>query len=211
MYDLILFDLDGTLLDSDQMIIETFKELYPLYRPDYHPSVEHILSFSGPQITETLKKEFPDGDQKLLLKEFRERSTKNYVKYSKLYPGVEEMIAELNRRQIPFGVVTNKHRYATDYTYELFGINGLIPFTVCADEVKHLKPAGDGIHQCMEHFGIKDPQKVLYVGDGQIDFLTAKNAGVKFAYVDWSTRRLEKDAIIDLHIKNYQQFLEEII
>ena len=210
MYDLILFDLDGTLLDSDQMIIETFKELYPLYRPGYHPSVEHILSFSGPQITETLKKEFPDGDQELLLKEFRERSTKNYVKYSKLYPGVKEMIVELNRRQIPFGVVTNKHRYATDYTYELFGITGLIPFTVCADEVEHLKPAGDGIHQCMKHFGVKDPQKVLYVGDGQIDFLTAKNAGVKFAYVDWSTRHLEKDAKIDLHIKNYQQFLEEI-
>ncbi len=211
MYDLILFDLDGTLLDSDQMIIETFKELYPLYRPGYNPSVEHILSFSGPQITETLKKEFPDGDQVLLLKEFRERSTKNYVKYSKLYPGVVEMLKELNNRKIPFAVVTNKHRYATDYTYKLFNVDSLIPFTICADEVEHLKPAGDGVLQCMEHFGVKDPQKVIYVGDGQIDYLTAKNADVKFAYVDWSTRKLEGGAIIDLHIKNYQQFLEEIV
>lgn len=210
MYDLILFDLDGTLLDSDQMIIETFKELYPLYRPGYNPSVEHILSFSGPQITETLKKEFPDGDQVLLLKEFRERSTKNYVKYSKLYPGVLEMLKELKNRKIPFAVVTNKHRYATDYTYKLFKVDGLIPFTVCADEVEHLKPAGDGVLQCMEHFGVKDPQNVIYVGDGQIDYLTAKNAGVRFAYVDWSTRKLEGGAQIDLHIKNYQQFLEEI-
>lgn len=211
MYDLVLFDLDGTLLDSDQMIIETFKELYPLYRPGYQPSIEHILSFSGPQITETLKKEFPDGDQALLLKEFRERSTKNYDKYAKLYPGVVELLKTLNNKKIPFAVVTNKHRYATDYTYKLFGITDLIPFTVCADEVKHLKPAGDGVLQCMEHFGVKDPQKVIYIGDGQIDYLSAKNAGVKFGYVDWSTRSLEKGTKVDLHIQNYQQFLEEIL
>ena len=211
MYDLILFDLDGTLLDSDQMIIETFKELYPLYRPGYFPSVEHILSFSGPQITETLKKEFPDGDQELLLKEFRERSTKNYVKYSKLYDGVEELLKKLIQKNIKFGVVTNKHRYATNYTYQLFGIDGLIPFTVCADEVEHLKPAGEGILQCMKHFNVKDPQKVLYVGDGLIDYQTAKNAGVKFGYVTWSTRPISEDIPVDVFIDNYQQFLEEIL
>ena len=211
MYDLILFDLDGTLLDSDQMIIETFKELYPLYRPGYFPSIEHILSFSGPQITETLKKEFPDGDQELLRKEFKERSTKNYVKYSKLYPGVIEMLKELQLKRVPFAVVTNKHRYATDYTYKLFGVDNLIPFSVCADEVKNLKPAGDGILQCMDHFGVKDPQKVIYIGDGQIDYLTAKNAGVKFGYVDWSPRPLLEGSKVDIHIKNYQQFLEGIL
>ena len=121
------------------------------------------------------------------------------------------MLDELNKRQIKFGVVTNKHRHATDFTYNLFKITDKIPFTVCADEVNHLKPHGEGIHQCMKHFGIKDPQKVLYVGDGQIDFLTAKNAGVKFAYVKWSPRHLESDAKVDLYIENYQQFLEEIL
>ena len=210
MFDLVLFDLDGTLLDSDQMIVETFKELYKKHRPDYHPPIEHILSFSGPQITETLRKEFPDGNQEELLKEFRELSTKNYDKFATLYPGVNELINELNKRGVKFAVVTNKHRYATDYTYRLFMIEGKIPFTVCADEVEHLKPAGDGVWKCMKHFDVSNPNKVIYVGDGQIDFLTAKNAGVKFGYVDWSIRKLEKDAKVDLYIKNYQQFLEEL-
>lgn len=211
MYDLILFDLDGTLLDSDEMIVETFKELYKKYKPDYHPTREHMLTFSGPQITFTLKNEFPDEDQELLLQEFRKRSIGNYDKYSKLFPYVKEMFEKLNNKGIHFGVVTNKHRYATDYTYELFGINGMVPYTVCADEVEHLKPAGDGILEAMKYFGVKDRSKVLYVGDGQIDYLTAKNAGVKFALVDWSTRKLSEDAKVDLHIKNYQQFLEEIL
>ena len=210
MYDLILFDLDGTLLDSDQMIIETFRELYPLYRPGYNPSDEHILTFSGPQIHETLKKEFPDGDQEFLRNEFKRLSKKNYEKYCKLFPGVKEMFEELNKQKIPFAIVTNKHRYATDYTYQLLGIEGMVPLTVCADEVEHLKPAPDGVFECMEHFGVKDPQKVLYVGDGKIDYETAKNSGVKFALVDWSPRHLEPGSKIDVHIKNFQQFLEEI-
>ena len=210
MYRLVLFDLDGTLLNSDRMIIETFRELYSLYRPDYHPSDDYILTFSGPQIVDTLKKEFPDRNQKFMLSEYRERSVKNYVKYAELYPGVCELINELNEKKINFAVVTNKHRYATDYTYELFHLTGQIPFSVCADEAKHLKPAGDGIWMCMKHFGVTNPDEVIYVGDGYIDYLTAKNAGVKFGYVTWSPRHLEADAKIDLKIENYQQFLEEI-
>ncbi|MBR0193923.1 MAG: HAD family hydrolase [Bacilli bacterium] len=211
MYDLILFDLDGTLLDSDEMIVETFKELYQIFKPDYHPTREHMLTFSGPQITVTLKNEFPDLDQEVVLNEFRKRSVGNYVKYCKLFPYVKEMFEKLNEKGIHFGIVTNKHRYATDYTYELFHVTGLVPYTVCADEVKHLKPAEDGVVMAMDHFGVKDKEKVLYVGDGQIDYLTAKNAGVKFAFVDWSTRKLPEGAKIDVHIKNYQQFLEEIL
>ena len=211
MYDLILFDLDGTLLDSDRMIIETFRELYPLYRPGFYPSDEHILSFSGPQIHETLKKEFPDKDQDFMRQEFKRLSQKNYDRYCKLFPGVVEMFKKLNEKKLPFAVVTNKHRYATDYSYRLFGIENLIPFTVCADEVEHLKPAADGINKCMEHFGVQDHEKVLYVGDGKIDYETANNAGVKFAFVDWSPRHIEEGSKIDLHIKNYQQFLEEIL
>lgn len=210
MYDLIIFDLDGTLLDSDKMIIETFKELYPMFRPGYMPSEEHMLSFSGPQIKETLKKEFPNIDSEVAMKAFREHSLKNYDKYAKLFPNVKEMFVELNKRHIPFAVVTNKHRYATEYTYKLFGISELIPFTVCADDVEHLKPAGDGIIQCMKYFGVSELQKVIYVGDGAIDYQTAQNAGVKFGYVTWSTRHLEKNAKIDHYIENYQQFLEEI-
>ena len=62
----------------------------------------------------------------------------------------------------------------------------------------------------MNHFGAKDPQKVIYVGDGQIDYETAQNAGVKFGYVNWSPRHLKTDAKIDVIIKNFQQFLEEM-
>ena len=70
-YKLYLFDLDGTLLDSDKMIIETFRELYKIYRPDFHPDDSHILQFSGPQIRESLAKEFPNEDLEKMLSEYQ--------------------------------------------------------------------------------------------------------------------------------------------
>ena len=67
-YKLYLFDLDGTLLDSDQMLIETFRDLYKIYKPkDYVIDEKKIITFSGPPIRETLQKEFPEYDQEMML------------------------------------------------------------------------------------------------------------------------------------------------
>ena len=110
MYDLILFDLDGTLLDSDRMIIETFRELYPLYRPGFYPSDEHILSFSGPQIHETLKKEFPAKDQDFKRQEFKRLSQKNYDRNCKLLRTMRRSNCRTRRRFLrrPFAIQRRK-------------------------------------------------------------------------------------------------------
>jgi len=211
MYQLYIFDLDGTLLDSDRMILETFRELYRDFRPNYHPSDEHIYSFSGPQITETLSKEFPDLDQKWMMENYRRYSTKNYDKYVTLYPGTYDLLEKMLEKKIKLAIVTNKHRYATDYSFQLCGLDKLNIFTVCADEVEHLKPRGDGIIKTMKHFGIKNKDDVIYIGDGEIDYQTAQDAGVKFGYVSWSKRKLTKEAKIDLTIDSYPIFAGEII
>jgi len=209
MYDLYIFDLDGTLLDSDPMLIETFHELYAKYRPDFHPDDEYIRSFNGPQISVTLKREFPDLDQDKLQEVWREMSKRNYVKCASLYPGAKECLEVLKEKNINVAVVTNKHRYATDFTYGVFGLDGLIKYTVCADEVEHLKPGADGVRKAMEYFGIKDGHKVIYIGDGEIDYETARNAGVDFGFVTWSPRRLAENAKIDVKIDSYPRFAGE--
>ena len=209
-YKLYLFDLDGTLIDSDQMIIETFLELYKIYRPDFHPSYDHIRQFSGPQITESLSKEFPDQDLDLMLNEYRTRSRKYYDKCVCLFPGVKKLIQKLNDAKIPYGIVTNKHRYATIYTYELLDLEKFNIYSVCADDVEHLKPHEEGVLRAMEHFGIKNKDDVIYIGDGMFDYLTAKNAGVNFGYVTWSPRAIASDAKIDVEIDSYSEFAEEI-
>ena len=209
-YKLYLFDLDGTLIDSDQMIIETFRELYKKYRPDFNPLDSHIRQFSGPQITESLSKEFPNEDLNVMLDEYRNRSRKYYDQFVHLFPGARELIQKLHDKNIPYGIITNKHRYATIYTYELLDLEKFNIYSVCADDVEHLKPHEEGIVRAMEHFGITNKDDVIYIGDGKFDYLTAKNAGVKFGYVNWSYRKLDKDVKIDEIIESYSQFAEEI-
>lgn len=209
-YKLYLFDLDGTLIDSDQMLIETFHELYAKYRPGFYPDDDYIRQFSGPQITETLKKEFPNEDQTVMLDEYRNRSKKYYDQYVRLFPKAYELLEKLAKNNIPFAIITNKHRYATKYTYELLDLEKFDIFSVCADDVKNLKPAADGIYKAMEHFGIKNKDDVIYIGDCYTDYLSSKNAGVNFGYIAWSPRPIKGEIKIDINIKDYGSFAEDI-
>ncbi len=209
-YKLYLFDLDGTLIDSDQMLIETFHELYVKYRPGFLPSDDYIRQFSGPQITETLRNEFPDEDQTVMLDEYRNRSKKYYDQYVRLFPKAYELLEKLAKNNIPFAIITNKHRYATKYTYELLDLEKFDIFSVCADDVKNLKPAADGIYKAMEHFGIENKDDVIYIGDCYTDYLSSINAGVNFGYIAWSPRPIKGEIKIDVNIKDYGTFAEDI-
>lgn len=208
-YKLYLFDLDGTLLDSDKMIIETFRELYKIYRPDFHPDDSHILQFSGPQIRESLAKEFPNEDLEKMLSEYKNRSKKFYIKYVRLFPGARELIETLNSKGIKYGIITNKHRYATVYTYELLDLKKFNIYSVCADDVENLKPNPEGIYRAMKDFDVSDKKDVIYIGDGLFDYLTAKNAGVDFGFVSWSPR-YNKEMKIDAKIDDFREIAEEI-
>ena len=209
-YKLYLFDLDGTLIDSDQMLIETFHELYAKYRPNFKPADDYIRQFSGPQITETLRKEFPDEDQKLMMEEYRNRSRKYYDQYVRLFPKAYELMEKLHQNGIPFAIITNKHRYATKYTYELLDLEKFDIFSVCADDVVNLKPAPDGIYKAMEHFGVNKKEDVIYIGDCYTDYLSASNAGVNFGYITWSPRPITGKIKIDVNIDDFGTFAEEI-
>lgn len=207
MYKLYLFDLDGTLLDSDKMVITTFLELFKLYRPDYHPSFAHMLGYSGPVITDTLANEFPGCDVDFMLKEYNRLSRANYDKYVRLFAGAEELMMELNRRKIDFAIITSKDRNPTIYSLELCGITGLVPFFVTGGDVSKPKPDKEGVELAMKHFGITDKKDVVYIGDTNFDYLTAKNAGIDFILVEHSARGDQIEG--DYKVKNFSNLLED--
>lgn len=188
-YSLILFDFDGTLIDSDQMLKAAFLQLYAIYRPTYHPRDEVFLSFSGPPLSETLPKEFPDVPFEEVYQKYLEISPKFYKKYVTLYPGAKELLLRLKQRHIFVGLITSKRRLATEMTLEMLKINNIFDVVITPDDVKKMKPAPESIFKAMNLLNISDKNSVLYVGDSQYDYLTSENAGVDFALVDWSPRK----------------------
>ncbi len=210
MYKLVLFDFDGTLLDSDMMLLKTFEELYAIHRPNETITFDKTVSFSGPPIRETLKKEFPELDEKEILDEYMKLSVKNYDRYVRLFPGVEEMLITLRKKGINFGLITSKNRVATEYSFSLLGIEGYFPLVITADDVNELKPSPKGIYDAMKYFGVKNKDEVIYVGDGLIDYLTSRMAGIKFALVDYSPRKENIPNDIDLLIKDWNDLMEVV-
>lgn len=210
MYKLVLFDMDGTIADTDGMIVATFIEMYRLYRPDYMPTIDYMLTFSGPPIVQTLTKEFPDLNFDYAFKEYQRISLPNYQKFAKAFPFVRELAEKLHARGIKIGIVTSKHRYPAEYTLKLIDLDGVFDLLIAHDDVKEAKPNPEGIFQAMKHFAVDDKRDVLYVGDTLTDYLTAQNAGIDVALVTWTPRDLPPEAKPTYYIDSFNEFFEVI-
>ena len=210
MYKLVLFDMDGTIADTDGMLVATFIELYRLYRPDYQATIDHMLTFSGPPIFDTLKREFPHLDPQFAFDEFRRLSLPNYKKHVKSFPFVRELVEQLHERGIKAGIVTSKRRYPSEYTISLMKLEGVFDLLIAHDDVNMPKPNPEGIFKAMNFFGINSKKEVLFVGDTVTDYLTARNAGVDIALVTWTPRDIPSEVKADYYIDSFHNFIEVI-
>ena len=190
-YKLLLFDLDGTLCDTDEMVVQTMFAIYKKYKPTVARTREELYYFSGPPIRETLKREFPNYSADEMYDAFKRISYDFYAPYVKAYKGEVEVLKELKDKGYVLGVVTNKGLPLTIYSLELCGIKDLFDVIVSADDVAEPKPNPTGIYKAMEALNITNKEDVLYVGDNDIDFETATNAGVDAMLVSWGPREIK--------------------
>ena len=190
-YRLILFDLDGTLCDTDEMVVQTMFAIYKDYKPKVIRTREELYYFSGPPIRETLKNEFPDYDQDEMYDVFKNVSRGFYASTVKEYKDEIEVLKALKDKGYLLGVVTNKGYPLTIYSLELCHIKEFFDVIISADDVAIPKPDPTGVYDAMKALNIKNKGDVLYVGDNDIDFITADNAGVDALLVTWGPRKIK--------------------
>ena len=206
-YDVILFDMDGTVADSDPMIKEAMHILYDKYRNGNRTPDEQIIYFSGPPIRDTLKKEFPDLDQNFIFDEFHHESFKLYATHVFRYPDSKAVLLDLKHEGFKLGIVTNKIHSLTEYALECIGLVNIFDFIIGIDDVWKPKPDGEGILKCIEHFK-SDKDHTLYVGDNKSDLDTANNAGVDCCLVSWGPRKLDPNLKPAFKIASYLELKE---
>ena len=209
MYKLVLFDLDGTLLDTDLLLVLTWTDLYKKYRPNDIPRLDEVVKFSGPPIKESLANTFPNVDLDVLYKDFNETSRPYYDKYVTTYPYGKELIKELKNRGIKVGVVSSKHRIPALHSFDLVGLSDAFDIVITADDVSKQKPSPEGILKALSTLSL-DKKDVLYIGDNTVDYLTAKGAGVDVMLVTWGPRKLDKNITPTYYIDDYRNFFEVI-
>ncbi|MDE6355940.1 MAG: HAD family hydrolase [Clostridia bacterium] len=193
MYKLIIFDLDGTLLNTSLTIQSVINE--------------SLKKFSLPPLTvEQTKKFVGNGARKLVEraveKEDKELIEKVYADYSQrfancsnelsfLYDGAAEALQNFRAGGILLAIVTNKPQGATDRVYGDFLANLGFSEVLCQTENTPLKPNPASTLKIMRDLGVK-PEECLFVGDGETDVQTAANAGVDCVSVLWGYRSKEQ-------------------
>lgn len=209
-YNVILFDIDGTIADTDDLLIVSLNTLYDLYRNGQRTPYEKAIYFSGPLIEETLQNEFPHMDQKFMYDEFQRVFQGLYPKMLKGYPGGKEKLCVLKEKGYKLGIVTNKNHESSLYCLEVLGYKDLFDVVVASDDVIHPKPHGEPILKAMALLKEKDLKKVLYVGDNESDYLCAESAHVDSMIVTWGPRKLNKNIKPRYKIASFNEFVEVI-
>ncbi len=188
MINTVLFDMDGTIIDSDLMIVYTWCDLYKKFKPGYKPHLADLLSFSGPPLDLSLRKEFPEIPVEETLAYYEARTKRYYDDYVSSFMGERGILEGFKRWGLKLGVVTNKARSFADYSLEISHLEGLFDVVIGGDEVTKNKPDPEGIYLAMKKLGISDKTEVVYVGDTIYDYEAAKRADVAFLMARWCLR-----------------------
>lgn len=204
-YKYILFDMDGTIANTDQMIIDTMHILYDKYRNGIYTPVETLYYFSGPPIAGNLKKEFPDMDQDFILNEFKRISWDLYTTTVTEYPNCRDVLLELKKHGFKLGVVTNKSREASILCLKVIHLDDVMDTMICFDDVTKCKPDPEGMYKALKQLGAKDLQEAIYIGDNSVDLESANNANIDCILVTWGPRVLSKELKPKYWAKDYKE------
>lgn len=201
MKKMILWDLDGTLIDTLDDLGEAVSHTLRLRglpthgREDYRRMVGHgvrnlvkrALEASGVQIEDT-----PDGDAFLdeALADFKAYYSAHIDVYSKPYPGIPELLAELDAAGVKLAVVSNKFQEGTDHLIREFFPKIRFVAILGNRPGYPLKPDPAIVEEAISLAGISRPEAIL-IGDSPTDMHTAENGGIDSLAVSWGYRTRE--------------------
>lgn len=196
----VIFDLDGTLLNTDLLIHESFEHVFNKYKPGYQLSHEEHLSFLEPTLKDTFERYFPISMIDELIDYYCEFNHTHHADYVTIYPTVKETLRYLKDHDYSLNVVTTKRTDAAYIGLDLFDLRLYFDIVLGMDQVRNVKPDPEGILRVMDETGCK---KAIYIGDNTSDILAGQNAGVYTVGVKWSPKgtqdmeRLHPDLMID--------------
>ena len=179
----VLFDLDGTLIDTSELIIDSYQHTLKKVLNLDVPASEIAISLGRPlaEVLGSYSKESLDE----LIETYREYNDTRHDSMAKLIAGVTETLEVLSKASLSLGVVTGKRKYLAMRGMQLHGIDAYMQAIVTPEDTQLHKPNPEPIFKALEILG-KQPEEAIMVGDSPVDLETARNAGTLSAAVMWS-------------------------
>jgi phosphoglycolate phosphatase len=187
----VLFDLDGTLLDTLADLANAMNQAlcnlgYPVHAQECYKTAVgdgvHLLA------ERVLPKEHQTPETVArLVREMQQIYSRNWMNQTRPYAGIQDLLTELSRREISAAVLSNKPDDKTQICVDHYFTKNQFAFVMGATQAFPLKPAPDAAMHIMQELSIPASQWV-YLGDTNTDMLTARNAGIKAVGVTWGFR-----------------------
>ena len=185
----IIFDIDGTLTATNELIFETFRFITNKYLNINYKN-EEITALFGPTEDVILKDLFGDSYDSAR-KDYFEFYSENHSKMAYAYPGIKEIVCKIKDAGIPLSIYTGKGRDSAAITLKEIGLYNYFDLIVSGDDVKEHKPSPEGVDVFVEKFNL-NRENTLLIGDATVDILAARNSGIKIASVVWDSYGKEK-------------------
>lgn len=179
-----LFDLDGTLLDSIDLILTSFH-----HTSREHLGIEHSDAYWLEGIGTTLRAQLSrmarsDEELEAMLDTYRTFNLDKHDAMAKPFAGVVDVVKRLHRDGAKLALVTSKLSDGADRGVRLLGLDDELSVRICADDVVHGKPHPEPVLKALAALDAS-PETAVFVGDSQHDIEAGRAAGVATAAVSW--------------------------
>ena len=188
LFEGFIFDVDGTLTSTNQLIFDSFNFIAKKYLNRKFTD-EEIVAMFGPTEDVILKKWCEDKFDEARIEYYKYYSDNHWK--AKLYPGINDILDYLKNKKFPLGIFTGKGREATTITLKKLGVYHYFDLIVTGDDVANHKPSAEGILKFVNQFKLKN-ERVLMIGDSVSDVKASKEAGIKVASALWDSYAHEK-------------------
>ncbi len=187
----VLFDLDGTLLNTIPLILATNRHTFEKVL-GWVPSDDAILATIGEPLMTAFDR-YSKEKSREMFREYVEWSASRTTSHVGIFLDIVPLIKQLRRNGFKTGIVTSRRGESTTEHLKAFEIIHLFDVIVSVDDTEEHKPLPAPLLCAMERLAMDNPDDIIYVGDTIHDLQCARNAGMHFAAVSWTA--MDKDAL----------------
>lgn len=187
----LLLDLDGTLIDSSELILASYRHTMREHLGETPPDSEWLEGMGKTLRVQLRRFASSEEEAEAMIRTYREHNHRVHDRMVRTFEGVSDTLSELHRRGVPMGIVTSKARRGVEMGMQACGLEpGWFGTVVTADDVRRPKPHPEPVLLALRNLEdvrgeAPDPVATTFVGDSIHDLRAGREAGVKTAAALW--------------------------
>ena len=188
----VLFDFDGTLIDSTRLIIESYHHTMRIHRGTTLPDSEWIAGLGTPLRVQFRRFTDDPAEVQRMIETYREWNLAHHDEMVRAFPGAVDAVTGLKANGAQLGIVTSKNRHGVERGLTLCGFDGLFDEIVTSDDLEASKPDPAPVLAALARLDVP-ALSALFVGDSPHDIAAGRDAGTRTAACLWGP--FERDTL----------------